>query len=280
MSHRSCLRTGAKGIERIGDARWVVGTSTTSGRKSRCAPQFLSPSAPLVTPPYTGAECAIPARVSKSYRKGAPSKGNMRRAVLLLLVLLPFSNTFGIFFHPQERDALRGLSHEQKEQAVAVRLQSMGAIGDMYNCTCECDVRPFWIYEDVGYGKYCGAEYTCLAGDPGCDSLDDCCRTHDLCVDAAGGYCETCLCMHLSLCSMLEILSLPALLIFLNAGNLALAQCAGATSGPGFCGKLEEARTAVLDDICFVLKYAPHWCGGCASNATLPAVCQNYTLHW
>lgn len=129
---------------------------------------------------------------------------------------------------------------------------------------------------NAGYGKYCGAEYTygfhplprlvnlsaispvrrCLAGDPGCDALDACCRTHDYCVDAAGGYCDTCLC------------------------NLALAQCAGAASGPGFCGKLEEARAAVLDDICFVLRYAPHWCGGCTTNATLPAACQNYTLSW
>ena len=117
--------------------------------------------------------------------------------LLLFLLLAPSGNSFGIFFSPQERDALRNAPREKKELAVAARLRMMGPIGDMYNCTCECDVRPFWIYEDVGYGKYCGAEYTCLAGDPGCDSLDSCCRTHDLCVDAAGGYCDTCLCMSL-----------------------------------------------------------------------------------
>lgn len=76
---------------------------------------------------------------------------------LVLLLLLPSINTFGIFFSPKERDALRGAPHAVKEAAVAARLRSMGPIGDMYNCTCECDVRPFWIYEDVGALLGCNA---------------------------------------------------------------------------------------------------------------------------
>lgn len=76
---------------------------------------------------------------------------------ILLMLLLPSIDTFGIFFSLAEREALRGTPRATKEAAVAARLRSMGPIGDMYNCTCECDVRPFWIYEDVGASVRCGA---------------------------------------------------------------------------------------------------------------------------
>jgi len=125
-------------------------------------------------------------------------------------------------------------------------------VEDNTNCTCECIIRPFWEYVQYGYGKYCGADYTCYAEEPGCDSLDACCKTHDDCVTVTG-YCGSCQC------------------------NLHLANCSGVASGSGFCGKLEEARTGVLDDICFVLYYAPSWCGGCPDGTVIPAICQNFS---
>jgi len=125
-------------------------------------------------------------------------------------------------------------------------------IDNSINCTCECIIRPFWEYVDYGYGKYCGADYTCLAEEPGCDSLDACCKTHDNCVTITG-YCGSCKC------------------------NIHLANCSTYASGQGFCDKLEEARSGVLDDICFVLNYAPDFCGGCPSGTVIPPICQNYS---
>jgi len=125
-------------------------------------------------------------------------------------------------------------------------------VEDNTNCTCECILRPFWEYVEYGYGKYCGADYTCYAEEPGCDSLDACCKTHDDCVTETG-YCGSCQC------------------------NLHLANCTAVTSGPGFCGKLEEARTGILDDICFVIWYAPSFCGGCPDGTPIPPICQNYS---
>jgi|ERR1019366_5428925 hypothetical protein len=125
-------------------------------------------------------------------------------------------------------------------------------------CTCECNIRGFWEPLDYGYGKYCGAAYTCLLPDPknpeaGCDPIDSCCRIHDLCV-GAHGYCNSCGC------------------------NTALANCAGSVSqsDSGFCGKMSQAREGLLRDICYVLKHAPFFCGGCPGNDPLPSICAFY----
>ncbi|AEE85635.1 Phospholipase A2-delta [Arabidopsis thaliana] len=38
----------------------------------------------------------------------------------------------------------------------------------------------------IRYGKYCGIGYFGCPGEPPCDDLDDCCMTHDNCVDLKG----------------------------------------------------------------------------------------------
>jgi len=143
----------------------------------------------------------------------------------------------------EKRDALSHASHTPSRSSSALPI-----------CTCRCNTAHIaFIDSDEGYGKYCGAGYTCARGDAGCDSLDACCKIHDACITQ---YCNSCLC------------------------NIALAQCTGRNAtGVGFapCDSLMGARKDVLDNICIVIRYAPSDCGGCDNDVNpVPAECNGY----
>jgi len=126
------------------------------------------------------------------------------------------------------------------------------------SCKCECDYSKISFLESAlgsnGYGKYCGAGYTCSSGDAGCDPVDSCCKTHDACVGKSG-YCDSCDC------------------------NNALVSCLraipkNATLGFSGCNDGSKARADILSDVCTVIEHAPSICGGCKSSKDHPSACK------
>jgi hypothetical protein len=61
---------------------------------------------------------------------------------------------------------------------VTRRILAVGVCSIVLGASCE---EPF---ERVTYGDWCGPFHSGAADDPGIDSLDAQCRTHDLCYDA------------------------------------------------------------------------------------------------
>eukprot|EP00906_Rhabdomonas_costata_P030923 RCo043719 len=53
-------------------------------------------------------------------------------------------------------------------------------------CSRTCVVKNLDKPFELKYGKYCGAGYTGCDGEVPCDALDQCCQTHDSCVDVHG----------------------------------------------------------------------------------------------
>ena len=173
-------------------------------------------------------------------------------------------------FSVKEREYMRVLAESEDpsdrellSMMITKRLMAMDDlklrrnVGDASStCECKCNVDQLNLlfpFSSGGYGKYCGAGYTCEAGDPGCDDLDSCCRIHDFCV-GNHSYCDSCAC------------------------NLAIVNCAASVKRGGFesCDMYEEARTNVLEDICFVLKYGSSWCGACNRSTEIPPICYEY----
>jgi len=190
--------------------------------------------------------------------------------VLLFLVALcearPQTQTRGFLFTEAEKDLVRQMraagQTRESEELVTSMLANAYKIGQLNSalappCTCECYADDF-ILDPIlqhGYGKYCGPGYSCANMDAGCDPVDECCRVHDACVGEAS-YCGSCDC------------------------NIALVACvASLTNTTGFlpCAKAQTARHGILDDVCFVIEYAPAFCGGCSRpKHTTPQTCLDY----
>lgn len=120
------------------------------------------------------------------------------------------------------------------------------------SCICECNVgsilNPF---DDKGYGKYTGINYSCpYLEEKGCDPLDECSHYHDICI-AKYGYLNSCFC------------------------NIKLIECSTPLQNKGFlpCGQMQEAKYVVIKYICDVILYEPAILGGCNSSVEIPKVC-------
>jgi len=155
------------------------------------------------------------------------------------------------------RRALRDAEYVSALQKIGAGNKGKGkGKGKKSKCQCKCDPGEIDFaaagLSGGGYGKYCGAGYSCKTRDDSCDVFDACCRIHDACIGKSG-YCDSCDC------------------------NVALANCVfnTSTTDRGFapCYKGQEARGDILDDICFAIEDAPRVCGGCDDAKDHPASC-------
>ncbi|KAL6069028.1 hypothetical protein QOT17_007754 [Balamuthia mandrillaris] len=129
----------------------------------------------------------------------------------------------------------------------AIQRGKLGIAGPNRDCACECQVNgPSDLHplSTVGYGKYCGAGYTCGSDEPGCDPVDNCCRIHDLCI-AASDYC-----------------------IYGCKCNVEMLRCLSQIRGAGFppCHKQMFARKVIRADACYASKYGHRSCAGCGDQ--------------
>jgi hypothetical protein len=197
---------------------------------------------------------------------------NVARPLPLVSASLGKNSTFIFMFSEEEKaqlwELIRSGAEAQAQELMAEILKARAIqeqeikellFAKRAPCKCECHVKN-WVLVDYllarGYGKYCGAGYTCATHEPGCDEVDECCRIHDECVGNMSfpEYCHSCKC------------------------NLALIDCLAPVTGHGFlpCNKEMLAKKNILEDLCLVLKYAPAYCGGCDTEEPVPPICASF----
>lgn len=189
--------------------------------------------------------------------------------ILVLNMIFIVKSDFNFIFNEKNKQELNNIDNYNKKIYIENILKSINqywinpsstffynypeVTKQIANCPCNCNFSSIGILDGNGYGRYCGIKYTCVdTYQPGCDAVDACCRVHDICVGNAGGYCNTCDC------------------------NINLVNCLNQiTTYKSNCGDPIEkkAQYTIIDDICYILKYGPSWCGACSANYTIPSIC-------
>lgn len=120
------------------------------------------------------------------------------------------------------------------------------------DCGCLCNFRaagnPF--FRSTGYGKYCGAGYTCdtKTDQTPCNRSDACCMIHDQCVGETG-YCHSCECNE----ALLDCL--------LKKENVKFG-----ANNKSICSKESKDAMAVsimIKDLCLLARVDPKACAHC-----------------